>query len=107
MLTYYEYSRISKKVTEPELDKLIERVRKATAPRGSKTLLASWLKVSPQVLNDWLSRRFSPGGEITLRLQKWVSAEEEKQQSPDRVEARPERKTQLRNNAYVKPKSGP
>lgn len=93
-------------MSEPELDALMERVLNATRQYGDKAKLAEFLGVSSQQLNNWLTRICSPGGEITLRLQKWVSAEEAKQKSPDRASTRPERKTQLRKASYDKPKSG-
>jgi hypothetical protein len=92
---------------EPELDDLMMRVRKLTAHYGAKSGLARLIGVERQQLNNWLSRRFSPGGEIALQLLKWVRAKEgNKTKSPDCVVAQPERKTQLRKFSDEKPKSG-
>lgn len=61
---------------KPILPKLIERLKKATAERGQKTKLASWLGVTPQKVTDWISGRVEPSGETTLRLLHWVEQQE-------------------------------
>lgn len=69
-------------MTQRQLTKiaaLLKRVRKATEQRGKKSELANFLGVRSQVLSDWLSGRFTPGGEITLLMLEWVAAEEAKQ----------------------------
>ncbi|MBI5384894.1 MAG: helix-turn-helix domain-containing protein [Verrucomicrobia bacterium] len=80
---------------QPILPRLLERLRQATAARGSKTKLAAWLGVSPQKVTDWLSGRVEPSGETTLRLLHWVEQQErQQQQSPGSAAARPGPKTQ-------------
>lgn len=64
----------------PELDILCRRACSLTKQRGARARLAEILGVLPQTLNDWLRGRFEPGGEVTLKLQKWVVAAEAKQQ---------------------------
>lgn len=61
---------------QPVLPKLIERLKNATSDRGQKTALAKWLGVHRQCVTDWLSGKQEPGGEITLRLLKWVEQQE-------------------------------
>ncbi len=83
-----------RKVT-PELDRLIAKVLRHTREFGTKVALADFLGVSPQLLNKWL-RGSEPGGEVTLRLRKWVAVREAKTQQKKRagsVEAQPALKT--------------
>lgn len=61
---------------QPVLPKLIQRLQRATAERGSKSELAKWLGVHRQSVTDWLSGKQEPGGEITLRLLHWVEQRE-------------------------------
>jgi DNA-binding transcriptional regulator YiaG len=61
---------------QPVLPKLIQRLRRATEARGSKSELATWLGVHRQCVTDWLSGKQEPGGEITLRLLHWVEQQE-------------------------------
>jgi len=68
----------------PELDRLFRRVRTLTKARGAAVSLAEHLGVSRSTLSDWLSGRFEPGGEVTLRLLKWVTAAEAKQKADRR-----------------------
>jgi hypothetical protein len=60
----------------PRLKRLFSRVRRLTKPRGSKVALAAAMGVDRRTLNDWLTERFEPGGEVTLQLLDWVTAEE-------------------------------
>lgn len=64
------------------LDSLIARVNNATQSHGAKSDLARFLGVPPQRVREWLSGAKSPGGETTLRLLEWVTAEEAKQNAP-------------------------
>jgi transcriptional regulator with XRE-family HTH domain len=88
------WSMVKRKPT-PKLDRLFKRVRAVTSQPGSLKRLARFLGVSPQTLSDWLGGRFEPGGEVTLKLQKWVIAAEATQQkkTAGRVSARPRRVT--------------
>lgn len=73
----------------PRLDKLRNRIRRLTTQRGAQAGLAAWLGVTPQRLNDWLSGDSEPGGETTLHLLEWATAEEVTQKkSAARVTAR-------------------
>jgi len=58
------------------LDQLLDRVDELTQDHGAKKGLARDLKITPQSLNDWLKGRFAPNGEATLRLLRWVTAQE-------------------------------
>lgn len=61
---------------QPVLPKLIQRLKRATEARGSKSELAKWLGVHRQLVTDWLSGKQEPGGETTLRLLNWVEQQE-------------------------------
>lgn len=61
---------------KPVLPKLIERLKRATAERGKKSELAIWLGVHRQCVTDWLSGKQEPGGEITLKMLRWVEQQE-------------------------------
>jgi len=76
-LTNKVYSLTSSGV-QPVLPKLIGRLKNATSERGQKIALAKWLGVHRQCVTDWLSGKQEPGGEITLRLLKWVEQQERK-----------------------------
>jgi len=94
-------------VTRRQLEKvyaLVRRIEKATAQRGKKTELATFLGTSPQGLNDWLSGRCEPGGEVTLLMLEWVTAEEAKQPNKKRGSALtpPRRKTRKLKSHYEK-----
>lgn len=71
---------------QPQLPKLIERLRKATKAHGRKAALAKALGVSPQKVTDWLSDREdhpAPSGEYALQLLNWVEHQEhDKTKSP-------------------------
>jgi len=78
----------------PQLKALRKRLARATSVRGKKAELARKLRVPMPRVAEWLNGSVAPGGEITLQLLEWVSAEEAKQQkSPRRVQAQRERKT--------------
>jgi transcriptional regulator with XRE-family HTH domain len=62
----------------PILPALIERLKKATEPRGKKTELAEFLSVSLPRISEWLSGDREPGGETTLQMLQWVTAQERK-----------------------------
>lgn len=57
----------------PALKDVLGAVRKATAERGERAQLARRLKISQASLSEWLRGESEPGGEITLRLWKWVT----------------------------------
>lgn len=63
-----------------ELDKLIARVKEATARTGAKAELARVLKVAPARITEWLSNdpkvKTEPGGHYTLELLNWVEQQE-------------------------------
>jgi transcriptional regulator with XRE-family HTH domain len=63
----------------PELDRLMKRVRTFTKRRGAIQKLSDEIGVARPTLSDWLRGRYEPGGEVTLKLQKWVIAAEAKQ----------------------------
>ena len=61
---------------KPKLPALVQRIKKATEPRGTKTQLAKFLDVPLSKVSQWLSGKRKPGGEITLRLLHWVEQQE-------------------------------
>jgi transcriptional regulator with XRE-family HTH domain len=67
---------LTKETVQPVLPKLIQRLKRATEARGSKSELAQWLGVHRQSITDWLSGKQEPGGEITLKLLHWVEQQE-------------------------------
>ena len=83
------------KRTTPELAKLFRCVRALTKERGAIKRLADVMGVHQQSITDWLTERYEPGGEVTLRLQKWVMAAEAKQQKETAamIQASPRRVT--------------
>lgn len=63
-----------------KLATLLARLNRATRQRGRKVELARFLGVPHTRVSEWLSGKTEPGGETTLRLLAWVTAEEAKQQ---------------------------
>lgn len=61
-----------------ELQALIDRVRIVVAAPGAKAKLARHLGVPSQRISQWLSGRTKrmPGGEMALRLLRWVQEQE-------------------------------
>lgn len=60
----------------PRLDALLDKVESLCR---NKSALARELGVSRDHVHKWITaRQYEPGGEITLRLQEWVRAEEAK-----------------------------
>lgn len=74
---FNEYVNIS--TVETEMARLLERLKTVTRKRGKKSELARVLGVPLASVSQWLSGAREPSGETTLRLQKWVLAEEAKQ----------------------------
>jgi DNA-binding transcriptional regulator YiaG len=69
----------SREMKADRLPALIDRLRKVTKGHGKKSALARTLGVPPQRVREWLAEEVAPGGETTLRLLEWVTAEEAKQ----------------------------
>lgn len=65
-----------KSSVKPEMQKLIERVRRKASKPGAKSKLARWLDVAPARVSEWLSGKKEPGGEYTLRMLRWVEQQE-------------------------------
>lgn len=65
-----------------EMESLLADVRDLTAPVGSKVKLAAELEVEPARITEWLSGKYQPNGETTLRLLHWVAREKEQQKRP-------------------------
>lgn len=83
---------------KPEMERLLDDVRKLTEETGRKVKLAAELEVEPARVSEWLSGKYQPNGETTLRLLHWVAREKVQQKSPDsaintaRAKAQPGRK---------------
>jgi transcriptional regulator with XRE-family HTH domain len=58
------------------LEKLIESIKRLTAPRGAKAKLAREFGVSRQALDQWLRHENAPSAELALRLDDWVQSVE-------------------------------
>ena len=63
------------------------------ARRGRVVELAAVLGVAQSQCSAWLSRKFEPSGEVTLRIQAWLASEREaeKAELAARIEAAPAR----------------
>jgi transcriptional regulator with XRE-family HTH domain len=59
-----------------QLPSLLERLNRATNETGKMSALADYLKVPLASVSRWLSRKREPGGEITLKLLRWVEQQE-------------------------------
>jgi transcriptional regulator with XRE-family HTH domain len=72
-------------VVHSELGDLLTRLHRATAASGMKGRLARTLGVPQSRVSEWLHGEKKPGGEVTLRLLKWVEQQERilKQKSPE------------------------
>jgi transcriptional regulator with XRE-family HTH domain len=71
-----EAKTLTNEAVQSILPKLIQRLKRATEARGSKSELAAWLGVHRQSVTDWLSGKQEPGGETTLKLLQWVEQQE-------------------------------
>ena len=61
---------------------LIERMRRLTEPTGMKGKLAKALGVPLPRVSEWLSGKFAPGGETTLKMLRWVQEQESQPNAP-------------------------
>ena len=87
---------------------LVEKVRAKTSGPGAKARLAREFSTTRQAVNKWLSGKGAPSAEITLRLQAWVSQQEQTPKTPGSVISTAKGKTQPRSSkAYEKTKSNP
>jgi DNA-binding transcriptional regulator YiaG len=59
-----------------QLPSLLERLNQATTETGKMSALAAYLKAPLASVSRWLSGKREPGGEITLRMLRWVEHEE-------------------------------
>lgn len=57
---------------QSEMDKLLAKIRNLTRKKGMKSRLASFLKVPPSRISEWLAGKYEPSGEVTLQLLNWV-----------------------------------
>ncbi len=55
------------------LNELLEMTRQVVEPAGAKAALAKYLGVPQSRVSEWLGGKYSPSGEIVLRLLAWVS----------------------------------
>jgi len=95
---------VTKKRT-PRLDALLDRVERLCE---NKSALAAELGVSRHHVQYWItSRKYEPGGEITLHLLEWATAEEAKQTSRRSAQTPRRRKARKTHSSYEKRKSGP
>jgi hypothetical protein len=64
------------------MSQLLKRLKRATKQPGKKKELARFMSVQPPRVWEWIAGKKEPGGKATLRLLKWVTAEEAKQKPP-------------------------
>lgn len=57
---------------------LIRELKRLTEPSGMKAKLAEYLKVPPARVSEWLSEKYIPSGDMTLRMLNWVENPEER-----------------------------
>ena len=71
-------SATSEKLSEvkAQIPSLLERLNRATKESGKMSALAEFLGVPLASVSRWLSGKREPGGEITLRLLRWVEQQE-------------------------------
>jgi transcriptional regulator with XRE-family HTH domain len=55
---------------------LLDKVRKLSEPSGMKAKLAAGLGVPQARVSEWLSGKYDPSGETTLKLLHWVEQQE-------------------------------
>ena len=95
-------------VAPMQMRELLEKVRELTLVRGNKSKLANALSVPLPRISEWLSGKYEPSGETTLKLLHWVEQQEVKQQqSPGSVIAPPEQQTRLPKSYEHKSKPSP
>ncbi len=61
---------------KPQLPSLRERLNRATKEIGMMSALADFLHVPLASVSRWLSGKREPGGEITLKMLRWVEQQE-------------------------------
>jgi DNA-binding transcriptional regulator YiaG len=84
-----------------QMPRLLDRLKRATVQRGSKSALAKFLRVPLASVSQWLSGDREPGGETTLRLLNWVRQEEAKQkEGPDSATNTSRAKTQVKSSHH-------
>lgn len=59
-----------------QMRELLSKVRRLTLARGMKAKLAAALAVPLPRISEWLSGKYEPSGETTLRLLHWVEQQE-------------------------------
>jgi transcriptional regulator with XRE-family HTH domain len=89
------------------LEDLLCRLARATEARGKKAALAIFLKVTPPRISEWIHGAKEPSGETTLRLLKWVTAEEAQLKSPGDVTSATKGKTRSTQSKYEKRNTSP
>lgn len=83
MLPHYKKSDLTQTTTidkklevKAQLPNLLERLNRATQETGKMSALAGFLGVPLASVSRWLAGKREPGGEITLKLLKWVEQQE-------------------------------
>jgi transcriptional regulator with XRE-family HTH domain len=82
-----------------ELQRLLDQVRRLTEERGERAALATFLGVPRPRISEWLSGRYEPGGQITLKLARWVEQQERKTRGPGAISSAPEPKTRSKKGS--------
>jgi hypothetical protein len=69
-------SLVKKSHVKPQLPNLLARLKAATKETGKMSALANFLDVPLASVSRWLSGNREPGGEVTLKLLRWVEQQE-------------------------------
>jgi transcriptional regulator with XRE-family HTH domain len=72
-------TRIISVEVKAQLPNLLERLNRATEETGTMSALADYLGVPLASVSRWLSGKRKPGGEITLKMLRWVEKQERQQ----------------------------
>ena len=63
----------------PTLKELLDQTRELVRASGMKAVLATYLGVPQSRVSEWLGGKHEPSGEVALKLLKWVSEPDRKQ----------------------------
>jgi hypothetical protein len=91
-----------------QMRELLGKVRKLTSARGMKVKLAAALHAPLPRISEWLSGKYAPSGQTTLRLLQWVEQQEREQtKSPGSATTQPRLKTRPQKSHEKDSESGP
>ncbi len=89
-----------------KMRELLRKVRAMTSSKGDKAKLADALSVPLSRVSEWLSGKYEPNGETTLRLLQWVEQQERQQnEGVGSASTPPTPKAQPKESNEKKPRS--